>query len=327
MTRRKLVTVILAVVMVMTALLFTGCKEEELGISNWTTNGGDPALTKQSEVSEDKLVEFGMYPQTRAASDVQSVIKANVKIDPETGLWTEFDDEKASARYDLETGYFVYQAKVDGKAQEEQFYMMCGENLYLVESIKWIVLEQSANEYVLISSKVLDGGRKYNNLYGECTWEESSIRDWLNGTDDYDMNNGANYKEELNFLNRAFSQEEISALKKVKVSSKDNDAYKTEGGEDTEDLVYLPSVDEFNKYFTKESGFNSMAYGTNYAEARGLSTDKNKAGIWWLRDPGAKTFMLAVDRSGNIPEGGYSVKDITVGVRPIITVAKSAISK
>lgn len=327
MIRRKILPVILVVVMAMTALLFTGCNETELGISNWTTNGGDPSLTKQAEVADDKLVEFGVYPQTKAAADVQSTIKSNVKIDPETGLWTEFSDEKASARYDLETGYFVYQAKVEGEAQAEQYYMMCGENLYLVEPIKWIVLETSGSESLLISSRILDGGRKYNNLYGECTWAESSMRDWLNGTDEYDVNNGANYKEELNFLNRAFNETEIAALKKVSLSCKDNDTYKTDGGEDTQDLVYLPSADEFNKYFTKDSGLNSMAYGTNYAEARGLATDKNKAGIWWLRETGAKTFMLAVDRSGNITEGGYAVSDISAGVRPVISVSTAALNK
>lgn len=327
MIRRKVLPVILVVVMAMTALLFTGCNETTLGTSNWSTNGGDPSLTKQEEVADDKLVEFGMYPQTKAAADVQSTIKSNVKIDPETGLWTEFNDEKASARYDLETGYFVYQAKVEGEAQAEQYYMMCGEDLYLAEPIKWIVLETSDSESLLISSKILDGGRKYNNLYGECTWAESSMRDWLNGTDEYDINNGANYKAELNFLNRAFNETEIAALKKVSLSCKDNDTYKTDGGEDTQDLVYLPSADEFGKYFTKDSGLNSMAYGTNYAEARGLATDKNKAGIWWLRETGAKTFMLAVDRSGNITEGGYAVSDISAGVRPIISVSTAALKK
>ena len=324
MTRRKLLTVVLAVVMVMTALLFTGCKEEKLGTSNWTTNGGDPSLTKQAEVADENLVEFGMYPQAEAAKDIQNTIKNNVKIDPETGLWTEFSDDKAYARYDLETGYFVYQSKEDGK---EQLYMLCAEKLYLVEPIKWIILEETADECLLISSKILDGGRKYNNLYGECTWAESSMRDWLNGTDAYDVNSGVNYKEELNFLNRAFAEDQIAALKKVKLSCKDNDTYKTEGGEDTEDLVYLPSVEEFNKYFTKESGFNSMAFGTNYAVARGLAVDNNKAGNWWLREPGAKTFMLAVGRSGDIAQGGYTVDNTAAGVRPVIRVSNSAIGK
>ena len=189
------------------------------------------------------------------------------------------------------------------------------------------MLETTGTDSILISSKILDGGRKYNDLYGECTWEGSSMRDWLNGTDAYSINNGEFYKEQLNFLNRAFSEEEISKIKTVNVSCKDNDTYKTDGGNDTEDLVYLLSVDEFAKYFTKESGFNSMAYGTDYAKGRGLATDKNSAGIWWLRDPGAKTFMLATDRAGNIAEGGYSVDDISEGIRPVIKVPTDALNK
>ena len=179
MTRRKLLSVILAVVMLSATVLFTGCKDTTVGKSNWTTNGGDPAIKKQDEVAADKLVSFGMYPQTKAAADVQKAIKDNVKIDPETGLWNEYDDEKMFAKYDLETGYFVYQSKVEGEKQAEQYYMPCGEDLYLVEAIQWIVLETSGSDSILISSKILDGGRKYNDLYGKCTWEESSMRDWL----------------------------------------------------------------------------------------------------------------------------------------------------
>lgn len=327
MAHKKLLSVILAVVLMSSLVFFTGCKDTEVGESDWTTNGGDPSVTKQEEVPADKLVSFGVYPQTKAKADVQKAIKDNVKIDPETGLWIEYNDDKMSAKYDLETGYFIYTAKVDGVDQETQLYMTCGEDLYLVEPIQWIVLETSGDESLLLSSKVLDGGRKYNDLYGECTWEDSSMRDWLNGTDAYDVNNGANYKEQLNFINRAFSEQEIANMKKVTVSCADNEVYKTEGGNDTEDLVYLLSTEEFNKYFTAESGFNSMAYATNFAKARGAASDSKDAAIWWLRDPGAKTFMLAVDRAGNISEGGYTVNDTTEGVRPVIKVSSAALNK
>ena len=74
MTRRKLLSVILAVVMLSATVLFTGCKDTTVGKSNWTTNGGDPAIKKQDEVAADKLVSFGMYPQTKAAADVQKAI-------------------------------------------------------------------------------------------------------------------------------------------------------------------------------------------------------------------------------------------------------------
>ena len=53
MTRRKLLSVILAVVMLSATVLFTGCKDTTVGKSNWTTNGGDPAIKKQDEVLGD----------------------------------------------------------------------------------------------------------------------------------------------------------------------------------------------------------------------------------------------------------------------------------
>ena len=39
------------------------------------------------------------------------------------------------------------------------------------------------------------------------------MRNWLNGTDEYDVSTGEAYKTELNFLNRAFTDNEISKIK------------------------------------------------------------------------------------------------------------------
>ena len=205
MTRRRLLPAILLAGILASTLLFAGCKSSEKGVSNWTTNGGDPSFKKQEEVPADKLMQFGMYPQTKADSKIQSDIKSKVTIDEETGLWNEFDDDTMYARYDLETGYFIYAAKENGVKQKEQYYMQCGENLYLVEPLQWIVLETIGSDSIIISNKVIDGGRKYNDLYGECTWADSSMRSWLNGTGDYDAATGEAYRTQLNFFNRAFT--------------------------------------------------------------------------------------------------------------------------
>ncbi|MBS5842196.1 MAG: hypothetical protein KIC77_01745 [Clostridiales bacterium] len=328
MIRRRRLPAILLVGVLASILLFAGCKSTEKGVSTWTTNGGDPSFKKQEEVSADKLVQFGVYPQKKADSKIQSDIKSKVTIDEETGLWNECDDETMYAKYDLETGYFIYAPKVEGVKQAEQYYMGCGDDLYLVEPLQWIVLETNGSDSIIISNKVIDGGRKYNNLYGECNWINSSMRNWLNGTDEYDVSTGEAYKTELNFLNRAFTDNEISKIKSVNITTGDNEIYGTDGGGSSTDKIYFLSASEFEKYFkTEGSEFNATAYATDYAKARGVAAGKDSDANWWLRDPGAITYMLGVNRAGVVTEGGFSVHDMTEGVRPVLRVPSSALQK
>ena len=328
MTRRRLLPAILLAGILASVLLLAGCKSTEKGVSTWSANGGDPSFEKQEEVSADKLMQFGVYPQSKADSKIQSDIKSKVTIDEETGLWNECDDETMYARYDLETGFFIYAAKVDGVRQEEQYYMQCGEDLFLVEPLQWIVLETVGSDSIIISNKVIDGGRKYSDLYGECTWETSSMRDWLNGTGDYDARTGSAYNTQLNFINRAFTDQEISRIQTVSLTAADNEIYGTDGGAGTTDKIYLLSAAEFEKYFKAEdSEINAMAYATDYAVARGVSAGRDSEANWWLRDPGAKTYMLGVNRAGTVTEGGYSVHDTTEGIRPVLRVPTSLLQR
>lgn len=328
MTRKRLLPAILLIVIVVSALLLTGCGSKEKGISTWTTNGSDPSFSKQKELTPDKLMQFGVYPQAKANSSIQSEIKSKVTIDEETGLWNEFDDDTMYARYDLETGYFVYAPKVDGVKQEEQYYMECGSDLYLVEPLQWIVLETVGSDSIIITSKIIDGGRKYADLYGECNWASSSMRSWLNGTDAYDKATGESYNTYLNFINRAFTANEINSIKTVDLTTEDNATYGTSGGGNTSDKIYLLSQKEFEEYFKAEgSEFNATAYTTEYAKAKGVSASSDSLANWWLRDPGAKTYMLGVNRAGDVSEGGYNVNSTAEGIRPVLKVPTAMLEK
>ena len=70
-----------------------------------------------------------------------------------------------------------------------------------------------------------------------------------------------------------------------------------------------------------------MAYATDYAVARGVSVGEDSEANWWLRDPGAKTYMLGVNRAGTVTEGGYSVHDTTEGIRPVLRVPTSLLER
>lgn len=331
MIRRRVLSIVLIMLVLSTALLYTGCAEVENGVSTWEATGGDPAVKKQ-EVPTSNVFEFGVYPQSKADATKQSLILGNVNIDETTGLWNVYEEKdengnmKIRAQYDVASGYYIYTYVEDGKELTEE-YMLCGENLYTVEPIRWYQLAEEGSESILISLNVIDGGRLYSDLYGECTWATSSMRAWLNGTEAYDIENGEKYDEHLNFLNRAFDKDAIANIKEVENKCKHNDTYDTQEGEATKDLVYLLSVDEFNKYFTSDSEINSMAFSTDYAIARGVVAGNHNESNWWLRDPGANLFMIGVDRTGKISTGGFSIQDKEVGIRPVIKVATSALSK
>ena len=70
-----------------------------------------------------------------------------------------------------------------------------------------------------------------------------------------------------------------------------------------------------------------MGFASAYAIKRGATSGKYNEVSWWLRTSGAATHMLAVNRSATVSEGGFSVNNTDIGIRPVIRVAKDAISK
>lgn len=102
------------------------------------------------------------------------------------------------------------------------------------------------------------------------SWEKSTLRKWLN----------------KKFMNRAFSSSEQEAIRTTKVINEDNYYYKTDGGNDTLDKIYLLSLSETDE--EKEYGFTD-SYGmtikySNYADLCDYQ-------YWWLRTPEKKIFQ------------------------------------
>ncbi|MDO4493437.1 MAG: DUF6273 domain-containing protein [Clostridia bacterium] len=153
------------------------------------------------------------------------------------------------------------------------------------EPIEWIVLDVQGNKSLLISKYGLDT-KPYNRDRGDVTWEQSTLRSWLNGE----------------FLDKAFTTEEQRAILTTDVDNgKSQGCWDTNGGNDTKDKVFLLSCIEANKYFGAEQWQENGAdknkkarvQPTAHAIAQGAYTDKDYktaegsvAGSWWLRSPG-----------------------------------------
>ena len=169
------------------------------------------------------------------------------------------------------------------------------------EDIEWLVLDMQDGKALLISKYALSC-KPYNKGGKDATWENSSLREWLNN----------------NFVNAAFTDAEKAVISTVTVSADENLAYDTSVGNATQDRVFLLSITEANKYFDSDNA--RMCEATNFAIRSGLTGAFNNGNcVWWLRSPGRTPNRAAeVDVNGNVNEPGYYIEEGRIGVRPAL---------
>ncbi len=192
------------------------------------------------------------------------------------------------------------------------------------EPIKWRVLDVSGNDAFLVADKALDNQKYDDTDGGDVTWEMCTLRSWLNGYDSSCNSRGIDYTE-LNFINRAFSSSERSAIKTTDVVNDDDINLGTEGGNNTSDKIFLLSENEvYNS--DKASSYGFVKDRNTYDEARRCKTSTYAKAMgatsyvystcagntrWWLRSPGSDNWYAAdVEENGEISHG----TDLTYGV-------------
>lgn len=212
-------------------------------------------------------------------------------------------------------------------------YEQDGINVNGDEPIEWMVLDENENGLLLISRYVLDVV-PYNSKEKNVTWETCTLRTWLNH----------------DFLNSAFTKEEKSYISEVNIANNDNEYSRTDGGNDTEDMIFCLSVDEMTRYFECDDYDPEYCLGwyqsllteaTEYARTKGVGeysiTSENynnysnrnytsdciglTGASWWLRTPGA----YGNDCTCLVQYDGYAganfctgVINKTIGVRPVL---------
>ena len=155
--------------------------------------------------------------------------------------------------------------------------------------IEWRVLEIKDGKALIISEYLLDT-YVYNMEMSDVTWENCSLRKWLNGK----------------FYDTVFSDSEKSLIQTVTIENSDNPLYGTPGGNNTEDKVFCLSLEEVQIYFKDTK--DRMTAPTVYAIKRGAKTNEDnkldngmKTGWWWLRTPASSANRASdVDCYGNI---------------------------
>jgi hypothetical protein len=203
-------------------------------------------------------------------------------------------------------------------------------------SIEWRVLAMENGRALVVSEDILTvrqyddfGVSSYDQIdwnTAAATWAESDIRAWLNGE----------------FLDTAFTTGEQGVVNLSHISNPDNPDYGTEGGADTEDRVFLLSIDEVNRYFSGDSdrianitmteediqyrlrisedywGYDQASLGNQESTLRSDYLGQSKAYSWWLRSPGDYSNRAAgVPGDGEVYAAGIDVYGDD-GVRPAL---------
>ncbi len=168
------------------------------------------------------------------------------------------------------------------------------------EEIEWIVLDyDETNHKALLLSRYGLDTMPYNKDDTSITWEKCTLRAWLNGE----------------FLNKAFNAAEQSVILMTKVDNSKSQGYSewnTDGGNNTEDRIFLLSYAEANRYlgvtYDDINNLKSRVSLTTYALAQGAWINYSKktendadVGWWWLRSPGSIQYYAAdVDAGGSL---------------------------
>lgn len=210
-----------------------------------------------------------------------------------TGAAFAADEAENASNYeigDIEIGDIV----TYGGYEQDGFYSN-GE-----ETIEWIVIARDRDNHALLLSRYCLDALPYNEDGGDVTWEDSSIRAWLNGE----------------FLESAFGGDPNGFICTAECKTKDGRSG-TDGGENTTDRIFLLAVDEVTQYFPKES--SRRAPVTEYAKEQGAEYDKNGNGWWWLRTPGKTQDMAAgVHTAGGVNYDGRDVDRTDLCIRPAL---------
>ena len=187
------------------------------------------------------------------------------------------------------------------------------------EQIEWQVLAKSDSKALLLSRYALDV-QPYNEDEENLTWEESTLRTWLNN----DFYNEAFSDTEKSFIAQTPLKDNTVDLNIWEECGKTLDGYDVTSGNDTEDHVFALSFKQLRKFYPDWDYINGsdelIVYPTDYAIESGIWTnDDTGATWWWLRTPGLTQHSAAnINSHGSL--NSNTVSTANGGVRPALKV-------
>ncbi len=253
--------------------------------------------------SDNKVITYGYYPQT-VVSDNDIISALNDLAPINANEWYLYDNE-----------YYI--KEVANVYNNEKYTFDNGNSIingneywFKVEPIKWNIINNADGNYYLLSSKLLDAHKFYenyenrtidNNIVLPNNYEYSDVRNWLNDK----------------FYSMAFTGNNEFIQEKSIVNDK-------------LDKVFLPSKDDYlniNYGFDNdinEPSITREAKTTDYARARGAwyntTSDLKYNGSYWTRSSTDEYSYCAwnVNSSGYLSK--YAIDGNNHSIRPAIQI-------
>jgi len=154
--------------------------------------------------------------------------------------------------------------------------------------LEWCCLAVEADRALYITKNIVEE-RAYHKPFEYITWEDCTLRQYLNGE----------------FLRR-FSLQEQATIMATTLPNDNSTLYnQINGGNTTRDKIFLLSLAEARKYFSS-NGDRVAKY-------------KSNSSWWWLRSPGGRQVHAAdVGTDGSVHDLGHTVIADDNGVRPAL---------
>ena len=254
--------------------------------------------------TEDEIsyINFGKYPQSHVSDETIINALNTLTETNEDGYYEYNGHEYAKIKATPSSDCYGCRTYKDnfGETQYVYYNYSDGYNIknnsieyFLVEPIKWRILESNNGEYIIITDKIIDGSVYYNSRYDRKIDDEviypnnykySVIREYINN----------------DLYNRAFNESQKNA---IHVTEVDNSATSTQSKsnpfvcENTYDKMFLLSYKDVCSTYWKGTDENTLrsANVTDYGIAKGLffyapnyeNVTENYYGnsAWWLRSP------------------------------------------
>ena len=343
----KIISFVLALMLTITTLPLCNMENRVLAATNTLSN---PRIIQDYSVagSGQKVtwdcIWFGNYPQAEVIpSDNYNALNKNLLKSGDiivsdnlynklktASIWTNNDVDIDGCKY-----HRIRKADVpyENSTSSNHYHWSDSEeyHYFKYEPIKWRILNVNENDAFILADEALDC-QKYDYSMGGSTWESCTIRSWLNGYGKSSNTFGTDYTNN-NFIQKAFSDSEQSAIKTTLL--KNNNIYydNVNGGNNTNDKVFLLSDAETCENAAITYGFHPSrnkidearwCKSSTYAKAMGSWTYLYSSEIgncyWALRSPGMfSSYVACVDSSGFVDEYGKDVSiDYNMAVRPAL---------
>lgn len=275
----------------------------------------NPVYDAETDTATWSYVYFGSYPQKEITGDALT----------DEIIHAAYTDDVAVVNGEKYLRMTSGDACYSTQAVSESFYNWRDKTYayFKYEPIRWRVLQNDGETLFLMADRILDV-KQYCLNDGKVTWETSNARKWLNSYNSMVSSYG--------FLGTAFTEKEAAAIQTTHITASDNVFHGIDGGNDTDDKVFLLSIREA---MNPAYGFSDdvISYTktrrlepSDYAFAMGnwlgtYNEDSYGSGFWLLRSPGS--YLQAVSLVypfGHVYQDGYYANEKCYGICPAIRV-------